>query len=106
MAEINTIMTEKEVNEFVQPYKEQYGWSLYARSGNKDKTDDSYNYLFVDDANICITINPTNKGFSFSKIVDFLFQLKSNEFTPLDYPNHFESNYLRFRKIVIEKQLK
>ena len=99
-------MTEKEILEFVEPYKDKYGWSLIARSGNGNQTDDTYSYLFVDDANICITINPVNKGFSFSKRVDFLFSLKSDEFTPLDYQDHFERNYLRFRKIVVEKQLK
>lgn len=98
-------MTEQEVNEFIKPYKENYGWQLVARSGNGDRTDDSYRYHFVDDANICIIINPNNKGFSFNKNVDWIFKLKSDEFTPLDYPNHFEKNYLRFRKIVLEKEL-
>ena len=98
-------MTESEINEFSKLYKEMYGWQLMARSGNKDRTDDTYNYHFVDDANICIIINPNNKGFSFHKIVDGVFKLKSGEFTPLDYPDHFNKNYLRFRKIVLTKQL-
>lgn len=98
-------MTGKEVDEFVKPYKDNYGWQLVARSGDGDRTDDSYKYHFVDDLNMCIIINPNNKGFSFSKSVDFLFRLVSDEFSPLDYPNHFERNYLRFRKIVLEKGL-
>ena len=98
-------MTEREIDEFVKPYKENYGWQLRARSGNGNRTDDSYLYHFVDDANICIIINPTNKGFSFNKTVDWVFKFKSDEFTPLDYPDHFEKNYLRFRKIVLEKEL-
>ena len=100
-------MTEHEINKFIQPYEKEYGWSLVARSGNSSsgRTNDTYLYHFVDDANICITINPVNKGFSFSKTVDFLFKLRSDEFTPLDYPNHFEKNYLRFRQIVLQKQL-
>ena len=98
-------MTKQEVNDFVKPYKDNYGWELIARSGNDNETNDNYLYHFVDDANISIVINPVNKGFSFSKVVDFLFRLKSEEFTPLDYKNHFEQNYLRFRKIVIDKGL-
>ena len=98
-------MTKKEIDEFVKPYKEEYGWELMARSGNKEQIDDTYSYNFVDDANICITINPVNKGFSFRKIVDYVFELRSNEFTPLDYPNHFDKNYKRFRKVVLLKQL-
>ena len=98
-------MTEHEINEFCHPYKEKYGWILFARSGNSNRIDKTYSYVFIDDANICITINPTNKGFMFSKSVDFLFKLSSDEFTPLDYKDHFEKNYLRFRKIVLEKQL-
>lgn len=98
-------MTEQEVEVFAKKYKEMYGWTLIARSGNGNETDDTYLYHFVDDANVCIVINPVNKGFSFSKIVDFVFRLKSDEFTPLDYNDHFERNYLRFRKLVIEKQL-
>lgn len=98
-------MTEREIMDFVRPYKEKYGWRLIARSGNGNRTDETYNYVFVDDANICITINPMSKGFCFIKNVDFLFKLKSDEFTPLDYPSHFEKNYLRFRKIVLVKQL-
>lgn len=99
-------MTEQEVNEFAKPYKKNYGWTLISRSGNGNRTDDSYLYNFVDDANICITINPVNKGFCFSKVVDWVFQLKSGEFTPLDYEDHFKKNYLHFRKIVLEKDLK
>lgn len=99
------VMTEQEINKFVQPYKEEYGWSLISRSGNGNITDDAYLYHFVDDANICIIINPVNKGFRFSKSVDILFKLQSDEFTPLDYQDHFNKNYLRFRKIVLQKQL-
>ena len=96
-------MTEHEINKFVQPYKKEYGWSLVARSGNGNQIDDTYLYHFVDDANICIIINPVNKGFAFRKTVDFLFKFQSDEFTPLDYPDHFEKNYLRFRKIVLQR---
>lgn len=99
-------MTQAEVEEFSKSYKEQYGWTLFSRSGNGNHTDDTYLYNFIDDIGICITINPTNKGFSFRKIVDGVFELRSNEFTPLDYPDHFYKNYIRFRKIVIQKELK
>ena len=98
-------MTKKEIDEFVKQYEDLYGWTLLARCGNDNNAYDTYEYHFVDDANICIIINPVNKGFRFSKNVDFLFKLKSDEFTPLDYEDHFIRNYLRFRKIVIEKQL-
>lgn len=64
-------MTGKEIDKFAEKYIKNYGWDLVARSGNGDQTDDTYLYLFVDDANICITINPVNKGFSFTKKVDF-----------------------------------
>ena len=101
----NKCMTEQEVESFAKPYKEKYGWQLMARSGNDSKSYDNYLYHFVDDARVCIIINPENKGFSFSKIVDWIFRLASEEFTPLDYSDHFEKNYLRFRKIVLEKQL-
>ena len=99
------MMTENEINEFIQPYKKEYGWSLIARSGNGNQTDGTYLYHFMDDANICITLNPVNKGFSFSKSVEFIFKLQSDEFTPLDYQDHFIKNYLKFRKIVLQKQL-
>lgn len=98
-------MTKKEVYDFIEPYEQQYEWQLVMRSGNKDRTDDTYRYHFVDNANIGIMINPVNKGFSFHKSVDSVFELTSCEFTPLDYPDHFERNYLRFRKIVLEKNL-
>lgn len=98
------MMTKLEINEFVQPYERAYGWNLIAQSGDGEH-DDAYLYYYVDDANICITINPVNKGFSFSKKVDFLFELRSDEFTPLDYKDHFVRNYLRFRKIVLQKNL-
>lgn len=98
-------MNQQEIEAFVEPYKEKYGWSLIARSGNGGLEDADYSYLYVDDAGICITIDPVDKGFSFSKNVDFLFKLKSGKFTPLDHKDHFEKNYLRFRNIVLEKQL-
>ena len=99
------MITYQEVREFFKPYEDKYGWILMARSGNGDRTDDSYRYHFVDDANICIVINPTNKGFRFIKSVDGVFELKSDECTTFDYPNHFERLYLRFRNIVITKRL-
>ncbi len=99
------MMTREEIDAFVALYQEKYKWQLVARSGNGDKTDDSYLYHFVDDINIGITINPSNKGFKFSKTVDWVFNLQSGELTPLDYQDHFERNYLRFRKIILEKNL-
>ena len=44
--------------------------------------------------------------------VDFVFKLKSDEFTPWDYKRsendktHFETFYERFRRNVVEKQIK
>ena len=99
-------LTNKEIMDFAEPYINNYGWELMSRGGNDLNNLDTYLYHFIDDAGICITINPNNKGFSFSKNVDFLFRLSSNEFTPFDYKNHFIKNYIRFRKIVIEKNLK
>ena len=98
-------MTQAEVYTFVERYQNLYDWSLYSRSGNKNITDDTYLYHFMDDLNISITINPNNKGFRFTKIVDNVFKLSSDEFTPLDYKDHFERNYLRFRNIVLSKNL-
>jgi len=98
-------MNEQEIKQFIKPYEEVYGWQLFARCGNGVQDSDTYSYEFIDDANICITINPVNKNFSFNKNVEFLFELKSNEFSPLDHPGHFEKNYLKFRRIVLEKGL-
>ena len=98
-------MTQSEVYEFIDRYIKIYDWYLCFRSGNKNITDDTYLYHFIDDLNISITINPNNKGFRFTKIVDNVFTLSSDEFTPLDYKDHFEKNYLRFRNIVLSKNL-
>jgi len=98
-------MNEQEIEQFINLFKNLYGWNLYARCGNGKQDYDTYTYKYVDDANICITINPVNKNFSFSKNVDFLFELKSNAFSPLDHPGHFEKFYLKFRNIVLDKGL-
>ena len=98
-------MSEQEIKQFIKPYEDLYRWQLYARCGNESQDFDTYLYEYVDDAGVCITINPVNKNFSFRKNVEFLFELKSNNFSPLDYPGHFEKFYLKFRRIVLEKGL-
>jgi hypothetical protein len=92
-------MSQKEIYDFLEPYIDLYDLKLWSREGNPDSGKE-YNYRFIDDLGINILINPNNKGFSFSYIVDFIFRLESDEFTPLDYTNHFDKAYLRFRKIV------
>ena len=95
------VMTQKEIDDFISIYRETYGVTLFAISGNKDITDDTYLYHFVDDIGIAIIINPNTKSFKFSTSID-VFKLSSDDFSPLDYPDHFRRNYLRFRKLVRE----
>lgn len=108
---IVTPITQTEIEAFFRKFIDKYDWRLVARMGTGNKTDDSYDYLYVDDIGISITLNPNNKGFRFLYTVDFLFKLKSDEFTPWDFQRddtdltHFEKNYVRFRKVVKEKNL-
>lgn len=105
---MNTPISDTELKQFFQPYMDQYNWSLVTRSSGKQSIIDhmdTYDYSFIDDAGIMITLNPNNKGFRFMKIVGFLFKLTSDEFTPWDFKDHFEKNYMRFRNIVISKDL-
>ena len=107
-----TPVTENEIKEFFKDIMKTYNWSLIARMGHGDKTDETYDYLYIDDLGISITLNPNNKGFQFMISVDFVFKLKSDEFTPWDYKRsengktHFETFYERFRRNVVEKQIK
>lgn len=92
-------MNEKEIYDFLKSYIVLYDFRLWSREGKADSGKE-YSYRFLDDLGINILINPNNKGFSFSYIVDFVFTLNSYEFTPLDYKDHFDKQYMRFRKIV------
>lgn len=98
-------MTEQEIKNIIQPYIDAYDWMLMARSGNGLGSISEYNYHYVDNKGICIIINPVSKSFEFRKSVDFIFELNSGDFSPLDYPNHFEKFYKKFRNVVIEKGL-
>lgn len=90
-------MSEKELMDCINPFKEKYDWSLIARSGPAEGGD-KYLYIFIDDIGINIIVNPNNKNFRFEKIVDKIFFLKSPNMSPIDYENHFEKMYEKFRQ--------
>ena len=50
-------------------------------------------------------LHPVDKSFRFEKIVDYVFKFDSGTFSPIDYEDHFEKNYLHFRNIVEDKVL-
>ena len=102
-------ISEKDLRAMMDKYIKMYNWMLFARCSTENsgvtEERDTYAYSFIDDLNINILIDPVSKSFEFTKIVDNAFKLESGEFSPIDYPDHFERFYMKFRKIVIEKEL-
>lgn len=98
-------MTQNEIQTIIEPFVKLYNWSLHSRAGNSNNDFSTYSYNYIDDAGIVITINPVTKEFSFKISVDYLFTLSSDAFSPIDYKNHFEMMYTRFRNLVITKNL-
>lgn len=93
-------MSKKDIETILGKYVPDF--RLVLRQGNPSEKDKEYLYVYTDDIGIYITIDPNDKSFSFSFIVDMLFKLSSENMSPIDYPNHFSKMYDKFRKNVIK----
>lgn len=103
-------VSKEEIEEFFKELIDEYGWRLIARMGNGEHKDDTWDYLYIDDSGIEITLNPNIKGFRFSKNIKLIYMLKSHEFSTWDYAyedglTHFEKNYKKFRDLIVSKDL-
>ena len=103
-------VSKEEIEEFFMDHIKEYGWRMIARMGNAEHKDDTWDYLYIDDSGIEITLNPNIKGFRFSKNVNYVFRLKSGEFSTWDYAyedglTHFEKYYKKFRDLIVSKDL-
>lgn len=99
---------QEEIEEFFKEYMEKYNWRLIARMTEKCTTDDTAEYMYMDDLGISILINPCNLGFTFTKSVGVVSELISHMMTPWnekceDNRGHFEMCYKRFRDLVSSK---
>ena len=94
------IFSEEEIKKLMKPYSERFNLQMFCKQGTPVKGNDTtmYDCCFMDDLNVSVIISPDG-NFRFERIVD-LFKLSSQKMSPVDYPDHFERMYLRFRKTV------
>lgn len=100
----------EEIDEFFKDYIDKYSWRLIARMSEGAPSDDTDDYLYIDDLGISIILNPNNLGFNFSKNIGLVFKLKSDMFSPWDARyedniSHFHKYYMKFRDMVIAKAM-
>lgn len=93
-------MSEKEMLDYLKPYEDAFGVHLWATSNGIEEGEDDYH--FMDDLGICITVNPKQKIFDFSAMIDSVFRLTSGRLGQFDNKTRFEGLYYRFRDVVLK----
>lgn len=93
--------TEEYIKRVLEPYKNEFGLSLIMKCGNPNvMKEDEYDCVFCDDLGVNIRV--TTKGeFSFDKQIAYVYRLTSPKMSPIDYKDHFDRSYRRFRDTVM-----